>query len=90
MNIVMCIIGFNLLNLFLNSEKCESLEQYSLKTMRQKRTEDKNPKVIIYATRTFAVLPLHQFLPLILEVGDQARSKLTQLFKTLDLSLVPD
>ena len=85
----MCIIGFNLLNLSLNSEECESLEQYSLKTMRQKRTVEKNPKVIIYAERSFAVLPLHQFLALLLEVKDQAKDKLIKLFKSLDLHFAP-
>lgn len=89
LNIVMCLIGYNLLNLFLNSEKCSDLEQYSLKTMRQKRREEKNPKVIIYTKHTFAVLPLHQFLPLVLGLGVKARGKLSEIFKSLDLRPAP-
>jgi hypothetical protein len=85
----MCLIGYNLLSLFLNSEKCSSLEQYSLKTMRQKRREEKNPKIIIYTKRTFAVLPLHKFLPLVLGLDEKARGKLSEIFKTLDLSPAP-
>jgi len=89
MNIIMCIIGFNLLNLFLNSENCKNIEEYSLKTIRQKRTEEKNPQVIIYTKTTFATLSLHQFLPLLLRLNDGVRVKLAQLFESLDLSPAP-
>jgi hypothetical protein len=83
--IIMGVIGFNLLNLFLNSEGCESFEEFSLKTLRQKRVEEENPKVILYTEKTFAVLNLLEFLPLILTLEKAAQRKLAKLFKNLNL-----
>src|SRR5208282_4858339 len=51
--IIMGVIGYNLMNLFLNSEECDNFEQYSLKTLRQRRKEEPNPKVIIYTEKSF-------------------------------------
>lgn len=88
--IIMGVIGFNLMNLFLNSENCKTFDEFSLKTLRQKRrTEEENPKVIIYAEQTFAVLRLMEFLPLILGLEDRVRGKLSKMFKNLNLSPAP-
>ena len=87
--IIMGVIGFNLMNLFLNSEHCSTFEEFSLKSMRQKRMQEENPKVTIYTQDTFAVLRLLEFLPLILGLEDHVRKKLTKLFKNLDLSPAP-
>ena len=82
--IMMGVIGFNLMNLFLNSEGCKSFEEFSLKTLRQKRREEENPKVILYTEKTFAVLNLLEFLPLIFGLDDPVRKKLAKLFKKLN------
>jgi Transposase DDE domain len=87
--IIMGVIGFNLMNLFLNSENCATFEEFSLKTLRQKRMQEENPKVIVYAKETFAILRLMEFLPLILHLEDGVRKKLSRLFKNLDLSPAP-
>jgi hypothetical protein len=87
--VLMGVIGFNLMNLFLNSENCKTFEEFSLKTLRQKRMEEENPKVIVYTENTFAVLPLLEFLPLILELQDSVRKKLSRIFKNLNLSPAP-
>jgi hypothetical protein len=50
--ILMGTIAYNLFNLFLNSEKCSTLEDYTLKTHRQRRrSEERNPDIIIYKFR---------------------------------------
>jgi hypothetical protein len=81
--IIMGVIGYNLMNLFLNSEECETFEQYSLKTMRQRRPLDPNPKVIIYTHDSFAVLRNLEFLPLILRLKSAVREKLASIFENL-------
>jgi len=87
--VLMGVIGFNLMNLFLNSEGCKDFEAFSLKSLRQKRMEEENPKVILYAEKTFAVLRFLEFLPLVLMLEEAVRKKLMQLFKDLDLSPAP-
>jgi len=87
--ILMGVIGFNLMNLFLNSESCKTFEEFSLKSMRQKRMEEENPKVIVYAKETFAVLGFLEFLPLILELEAGVQKKLAKIFKNLNLSPAP-
>lgn len=87
--VIMGVVGFNLMNLFLNSENCKTFQEFSLKTLRQKRMDEENPKVIVYAASTFAVLQLLEFLPLILELEDAVRRKLSKLFKNLNLSPAP-
>ena len=87
--ILMGVIGFNLMNLFLNSQNCKTFEEFSLKSLRQKRIEEENPKVIVYTEQTFAVLRFLEFLPLILELEEQVRKKLSKLFKNLNLSPAP-
>ena len=65
--IIMGTIAYNLFNLFLNSEKCSTLEDYTLKTHRQRRrSEERNPDIIIYTGDTYAVLKNLDFLDLIL------------------------
>jgi hypothetical protein len=86
---IMSVIGYNLMNLFLNSENCDTFEQYSIKTMRQKRRFETNPKVIIYTKTTFAVLKQFEFLPIILQLKKSIREKLVKLFKNLDPSPAP-
>ena len=87
--IIMGVIGFNLMNLFLNSENCRNFEEFSLRTFRQKRMEEENPKVILYTEKTFAVLRLLEFLPLILTLEQSAQKKLAKLFKNLGLKPAP-
>lgn len=82
--ILMGVLGYNLMNLFLNSEGCQTFEEFSLKTLRQKRVEEKNPEVIIYAGDGFAVLRQNQFLPMILELKREPRKKLVRRFRELD------
>jgi hypothetical protein len=44
--VIMGTISYNLFNLFLNSEQCADLGEYSLKTHRQKRKiDEKNPEI---------------------------------------------
>ena len=80
----MGVIGFNLMQLFLNSEACESFEQYSLKTLRQKRVEEKNPEVIIYTATSFAVLRQYEFLPVILKLKRSVQKRLIGVFEGLN------
>jgi hypothetical protein len=87
--ILMGVVGYNLMQLFLNSEHCESFEEYSLKTHRQKRKQEKNPKVLIYAGDGYAVLRQYEFLPMILETRGQAKRRLVSLFRNLDQASTP-
>lgn len=81
--ILMGVLGFNLMQLFLNSEACETFEQYSLKTLRQKRVEEKNPEVIIYTATSFAVLRQYEFLPVILKLKRSLQKRLIGVFEGL-------
>jgi hypothetical protein len=85
--IIMGVLGYNLLNLFLNSEECELLDQFTLKTLRQKRKEEANPKIIIYAEAGFAIITQFEFLSRILSLKKSVRKKLSNLF--CNLSLIP-
>jgi hypothetical protein len=87
--IVMGAVGFNLLNLFLNSESCEDLDEFSLKTLRQKRPEEKNPKVIIYAKTTFGILRLYQLLPTLMRLKGRVKEELIAIFESLDPNPAP-
>jgi hypothetical protein len=87
--IIMGVIGFNLMNLFLNSENCETFEQFTLKTMRQKRVEEPNPKIIIYTQNGFGILTQFEFLSQILKLEKSIRHKLAALFEDLNVSLAP-
>jgi hypothetical protein len=87
--ILMGVIGYNLLNLFLNSEQCSSLEDFTLKTLRQKRVQEKNVKVIVYTKTCFAVITQYDFFGRLLDLEDAPRKKLKSLFKNLDLSPAP-
>lgn len=82
--ILMGVIGYNLMNLFLNSEGCQSFEEFSLKTLRQKRVKEKSPEYIIYAGGSFAVLRQSKFLPTILELKRVPRKKLARRLRVLD------
>ncbi len=81
--IVMGTIAYNLFNLFLNSERCESLDDFTLKTHRQKRREERNPDIIIYTENTFAILKNLEFLPMILSLKKSVQKKLIHLFNNL-------
>lgn len=87
--LIMGVIAHNLMNLFLNSENCDTFETYSLKTLRQKRTEERNPKIIIYTETTFAVLKQFEFLPLILRLKGSVKDRLAELFENLNLFPAP-
>jgi hypothetical protein len=81
--IIMGTISYNLFNLFLNSEKCEDLDAYSLKTHRQKRKDERNPDVIIYTGKTFCIIKNLDFLKLILSLKKKVQKKLFNLFSNL-------
>jgi hypothetical protein len=81
--IIMGVIGFNLLNLFLNKNDCKTMAAFTLKTLRQKKTEDKNPTVIIYTETAFATLRLYEFLPMILRFEKTIQEKLSNIFEKL-------
>lgn len=82
--IIMGTIAYNLFNLFLNSEKCATLEDYTLKTHRQRRrSEERNPDIIIYTGDTYAILKNLDFLDLILTLKKSTQMKLRKIFKEL-------
>ena len=82
--VIMGTISYNLFNLFLNSEQCADLGEYSLKTHRQKRKiEEKNPEIIIYAGNTFAIIKTLDFMDLIINLKKPVRMKLSKLFREL-------
>ncbi len=87
--ILMGVIGYNLLNLFLNSENCASFEEFTLKTLRQKRKQEPNVKVVVYTKTSFAVLTQYDLFSRLLDLEEGARKKLKALFKNLDLSPAP-
>lgn len=87
--LVIGVIGYNLFNLFLNSENCDTLEEYSVKTMRQRKPAEKNPKLIIYAGNTFAVLGTLEFMPLILRLKKSVQEKLATIFDQLHSGIAP-
>ncbi len=82
--LVIGVIGYNLFNLFLNSENCDTFEDYSLKTLRQKSVLEKNPKIIIYADDGFAVIKVLDLLPMILKLKKSIQQKLAVIFENLD------
>ncbi|MCY4524104.1 MAG: transposase [Halobacteriovoraceae bacterium] len=85
--VLMGLIGYNLFNLFLNSEGCSNFKDYTLKLFRQKRkVKDKNPDIIVYTETTFTVVKTFDFIHLILGLNDRVQEKLRVLFK--DLSTV--
>jgi hypothetical protein len=77
------------MNLFLNSENCETFESFSLKTLRQKRKFEKNAKFLIYTATAFAVLLQNELIVELLSLKESARLKLLHLFKRLNLSPAP-
>jgi hypothetical protein len=79
--ILIAVIGYNLMNLFLNSEDCRDYDEFSLKTLRQKRGSDPNPNVIIYTESAFAILRNSAFMPLVLRLPDVIREKIACLFE---------
>ncbi len=81
--VIMGTISYNLFNLFLNSEKCVDLDAYSLKTHRQKRVDEKNPDVIIYTKKTFAIIKNLDFLQLILSLKKSVQKKLIHFFRNI-------
>lgn len=81
--LVISVIGYNLFNLFLNSENCDSFEQYSMKSLRQRKPMEKNPPLIIYAGAKFAVLSQLEFMTRILLLSKSVREKLAALFARL-------
>jgi hypothetical protein len=87
--IIISTIGFNLMALFLNSENCETFEEFSLKTLRQRRAEETNPEIIIYTKNTFAVLRIMKFLPFVMRLKGKVKKKLIGLFDAIDLNPAP-
>ena len=79
--IVMSAIGYNLFNLFLNSEDCATFKDYSLKLLRQKRRREneKNPDIIIYTETSYATLKVLDFLKTILGLTKSVQEKLQSL-----------
>ena len=81
--ILMNVIGFNLLRLFLNSENCDTLEDFTAKTLRQRRPQNPNPKVIIYTQNSFATIYFIDLLSLIIRLKRSVQKKLGDLFDLL-------
>ena len=83
--IVMSAIGYNLFNLFLNSEDCATFKDYSLKLLRQKRRREneKNPDIIIYTDTSYATLKILDFLKMILGLTKRVQEKLQFLCNKL-------
>ena len=88
--IIMGLIGYNLFNLFLNSQGCTTFRDYTLKLLRQKRSvkEERNPDMIIYTQKTFAIMKMLDFLKLTLGLKKSIQEKLKSLFN--ELSLAPN
>ena len=85
--VIMGTIAYNLFNLFLNSEKCANLREYSLKIHRQKRrVEERNPEIIIYSANTFAIMKTLDFMELIINLKKSVRMKLSKIFRELSSS----
>lgn len=85
--VIMGTIAYNLFNLFLNSEKCANLREYSLKIHRQKRrVEERNPEIIIYSANTFAIMKTLDFMELIINLKKSVRMKLSKIFRGLSSS----
>lgn len=87
--VLMGVIGYNLLNLFLNSESCATLEDFTLKTLRQKCKQEPNVKVVIYTKTCFGVLTQYDLFSRLLDLEEFARKKLKVLFKSLNLRTAP-
>ena len=85
--VIMGTIAYNLFNLFLNSEICANLREYSLKIHRQKRrVEERNPEIIIYSANTFAMMKNLDFMELIINLKKSVRMKLSKIFRELSSS----
>ena len=85
--VIMGLIGYNLFNLFLNSEGCANYKDFTLKLFRQKRKreEGENPDIIIYTKTNFAVVKAFRFFHLILGLSEKVRKKLQNLFEELSV-----
>ena len=86
--IIMGLIGYNLFNLFFNSQGCATFRDYTLKLLRQKRSvkEERNPDMIIYTQKAFAIMEMLDFLKLTLGLKKSIREKLKSLFNELSLA----
>ena len=84
-HILMGAVAYNMFNLFLNSEGCRNLKDFTLKLMKQKRRNkyEKNPEIIIYTKECFGVMKTLDFLQLILGLPDTVRGKLQDIFARL-------
>jgi hypothetical protein len=81
--VLMNVIGFNLLRLFLNSEECNTFEDFTAKTLRQRRRQEPNPKIIIYAEHAFATIHFLDLLSLMTTLTKKALKKLSVIFNEL-------
>jgi hypothetical protein len=64
--------------------KLTTIEDYTLKTHRQRRGSiDRNPDIIIYTGNTYAILKNLDFLDLILTLKKSTQMKLGKIFKGL-------
>ena len=80
-HILMGATAYNLFTLFLNSEGCENLRDYTLKLMRQKKDRyEKNPDMIIYAGDCFGIIKMREFLVTILGLPEKVRDRLKGIF----------
>jgi hypothetical protein len=84
--IVMAVLGLNLLRLFLNSENCDSLEDFTVKTLRQKRKDEPNPDVIVYSKKmSFAVIGFLDLMILMTKLKRVVLQKLRALIENLNI-----
>lgn len=84
--IIINVIAFNLLRLFLNSEECDTLDDFTAKTLRQKRRQDPNPKIIVYAANVFATIYFLELLSLLTKLKPSVSRKLSIFFDSLNSS----
>lgn len=81
--IIINVISFNLLRLFLNSEACDSVEDFTAKTLRQKRRQEPNPQIIIYKDNTFATISFLDLISMLTKLSQRVLKKLSTLFGEL-------
>ena len=84
--IIIVAMSYNMFTLFLNSEGCKNLKEFTIKLFRQTKShmKSKDVEMIIYADKYFAVIKCLTFFQLILGLPDKIQKKLQGLFSNWD------
>jgi len=85
--VIMGAVTYNLFNLFLNSEGCKTLHDFTLKILRQKREPKRNPEMMVYTKDTFMLIRQFEFMKIILSLKKKIQKKLYDLFEHLDTNV---